>query len=50
MPFAETIIYDDPDDLTGSGNRFYAVVGHNAAGAGAPASSGGDLQLRLAAR
>ena len=37
MPFADTIIYDDPDDLTGSGNRFYAVVGHNAAGIGAPA-------------
>ena len=37
LPFADTIIYNDPDDLTGSGNRFYAVVGHNAAGIGAPA-------------
>ena len=36
LPFADTIIYDDPDDLTGSGNQFYAVVGNNAAGAGAP--------------
>ena len=37
LPFADTIIYDDPDGLTGSGNQFYAVVGKNAAGAGAPA-------------
>jgi hypothetical protein len=36
-PFADTIIYNDPDDLTDSGNWFYAVVGHNAAGIGAPA-------------
>ncbi len=34
MPFTGPIIYDD---LTGSGNRFYAVVGKNAAGVGAPA-------------
>ena len=38
MPFAATIIYDDPEDLTGSGQQFYAVVGHNAAGIGAPAA------------
>ena len=50
MPFAGTIIYDDPDDLTGSGNQFYAVVGHNAAGVEAPASRVASLQLRLAAR
>ena len=37
LPFADTIIYNDPDGLTGSGNRFYAVVGHNSAGIGAPA-------------
>jgi hypothetical protein len=37
-PFAATIIYDDPEDLTGSGQQFYAVVGHNAAGIGAPAA------------
>jgi hypothetical protein len=36
LPFAGTIIYDDPDDLTGLGNQFYAVVGKNAAKAGAP--------------
>jgi len=36
MPFADRIIYDDPDDLTGLGNQFYAVVGRNAASAGAP--------------
>jgi hypothetical protein len=36
LPFADTIIYDDPDDLTGLGNQFYAVVGKNATGAGAP--------------
>ena len=50
MPFADTIIYDDPDDLTGLGNQFYAVVGKNAAGAGGACPPGGDLQLRLAAR
>ena len=38
LPFADTIIYDDPDDLTGSGSQFYAVVGHNAAGIEAPAA------------
>jgi len=33
VPLTDPIIYDD---LTGSGNRFYAVVGNNAAGVGAP--------------
>ena len=44
MPFTDPIIYDD---LTGSGNRFYAVVGHNAAGAGAPASRVGIFNFDL---
>jgi hypothetical protein len=47
MPFAKTIIYDDPDDLTGSGSRFYVVVGHNDAGAGAPASRVGIFNFAL---
>ena len=38
LPFADTIIYDDPDDLTGSAKQFYAIVGHNAADVEAPAA------------
>ena len=50
LPFADTIIYDDPDDLTGSGNQFYAVVGHNAAGIGAPAARVASFTFTVTAR
>jgi len=43
-PFPGQIVYDD---LTGSGNRFYAVVGRNGAGAGAPAGRVGLFNFDL---